>query len=122
MTRDQIMQNFYNNQLIAQQNTQNTMLLQQQNSSPFINKTSAEEFKKKSLETVIENIDIDDNNEVNSNKKNENINNINEDIEMSNATNMQLKPSDKNNSLEKLIEEQTDTDIPLYQPEEQENK
>ena len=132
MTREQIMQNFYNNPIMAQQQA---LLAQSQNGSPFINKTSAEEFKRKNLETVIENTDNTDNNdndndnkvnninkELNSNKKNDNDNNnnnnIKEDLEISNSNNTQLKPSDKSKSLENLIEEQNDTDIPLYQPEE----
>ena len=41
MTRDEILNNYYKNQMIAKQQ------VMQQNKSPFINKADAEELKKK---------------------------------------------------------------------------
>jgi hypothetical protein len=123
MTREQILQNFYRNQMMAQQQA---MLAQQQTGSPFINKTGAEELKKKPTENVIESKESKESKElkekdkevksISSEKKN------NDELELSNADDIQSKLSEKNKSLDKLLEVISDTDIPLYQPLEVQQK
>jgi hypothetical protein len=126
MTREQILQNFYRNQMIAQQ--QQAMMAQQAG-SPFINKSGAEELKKKSSDNTVDNKEQKESKEAKETKETKEVKSVSsekknntEELELSNADDMQSKLSDKNKSLEKLLEVISDTDIPLYQPMEVQQK
>ena len=127
LTREQILHQFYRNQMLAQQQAMAN------NGSPFINKTGAEELKKTQVPEQPTNKDSKDNeNKVkievkednkkpaakndtqsSSSKKSEK-HNTPEELNLSNGEDMQSKLSDKNKSLEKLLEVISDTELPLY--------
>jgi hypothetical protein len=122
MTREQILQNFYKNQMLAQQ-------AQNQQNSPFINKSGAEELKKKVIEqkdtiphqNEVKEKELTENNKDEksiSSKKSVEKKSQTEELNLSNADDLESKLSDKNKSLEKLLEVISDTDIPLYKANE----
>jgi hypothetical protein len=92
MTREQILQNYYNAQLLQQQ-------LQQKANSPFITKTDAEELKKEQVVQELEPIkEVSKDDSVESSKSSK-------------------KSTEKKCTADKLIELIADTDLPLYDPE-----
>ncbi len=97
MTRQQILQNYYNAQLMQQQ-------AQEKAKSPFITKTDAEELKK---ETTEKPQPIVENREVKEASKDDS-------VESSKSS---KKSTDKKETTDKLIELIADTELPVYQPE-----
>ena len=92
MTREQILQNYYNAQLLQQQ-------LQQKANSPFITKTDAEELKKEQVVQELEPIkEVSKDDSVESSKSSK-------------------KSTENKDTADKLIELIADTDLPLYDPE-----
>jgi hypothetical protein len=94
MTRQQILQNYYNQQLLQQQ-------AQEKAKSPFIKKTDAEELKKEA---------------VNNNHVEQENNEDKQKEESSKSSKSSKKSSDKKEHTDKLVELVSDTELPLYQP------
>lgn len=116
MTREQILQNFYRGQMMQQQ--------VQQLNSPFINKADAEELKKTNDNSIHEASKQQDNKSSVSDKKSNKSSQDNNkeknklDSEKSNENNNQKNNNQEVNlNLNNLIDVISDTELPLYQPQ-----
>jgi hypothetical protein len=92
MTRDEILNNYYKNQMIAKQQAM------QQNKSPFINKADAEELKKKDIEE----------------KVSEKVSEKKEKLEKISERNSKSTSEEKEENIDELLDLITNTDIPVY--------
>jgi hypothetical protein len=100
MTREQILQNYYNAQLLQQQAYQKA-------NSPFITKTDAEELKKENVEKAHVVQELEPVKEVSKDGS----------IESSKSSKSSKKSTEKKDMTDKLIELIADTDLPIYEPE-----
>lgn len=105
MTREEILNNYYKNQMIAKQQAMAAAM--QQNKSPFINKADAEELKKKEGEDkVLEKI---------SEKKEEKMEKVSEKkSKSSKSTSEENQNEEKEENIDELLDLITNTDIPVY--------
>ena len=98
MTRDEILNNYYKNQMLTNQQTIPTPL---QQNSPFINKADAEELKKKDCKSEQENMEekkVSEKQKSKSSKSSEEHN----------------SKDDQKENIDELLDLITNTDIPVY--------